>query len=93
MADRLPETARGDPFRGCGPIAFAARKPACSGVVFEVHGTVKDFQGERSLAGQDECQFLYWAVSQARLTCDQEIYPVGRRQFERSHDPRSCARH
>ena len=72
MAGRLPNTAGGDPFRGCGPAAYAAGNPACSGVVFEVHGTAKDPEGERSLAEQGKCQFLYWAVSQAGLTCDQE---------------------
>ena len=110
MADRLPNTARGDPFHGCGAIAYAAQSHdwadiditrlaiwliesrvlvASSGVAFA--GTPKDLEGKR-LAAKDKCQLLYWAVSQAGLTCDRESYRVGRRQFERSHDPRPRAR-
>jgi hypothetical protein len=65
---------------------------ALSGVAFEVHGTAKDLEGELALAARDKCQFLYWAVSQAGLTCDRERYRVGRRNFERSDDPRPRAR-
>jgi hypothetical protein len=65
---------------------------ALSGVAFEVHCTAKDLEGERALATQDKCQFLYRAVSQAGLTCDRERYGVGRRNFERSDDPRPRAR-
>jgi hypothetical protein len=65
---------------------------ALSDVAFEVPGTAKDLEGEPALAAPDECQFLYWAVSQAGLTCDRERYRVGRRNFERSDDPRPRAR-
>ena len=115
MADRPPNTARGDPFRGCGAEAYAAHSlgynradidiprraiwliekrvlDALSGVAFEVHRTAKDLEGERALATQDKCQFLYRAVSQAGLTCDRERYRVGRRNIERSDDPRPRAR-
>ena len=115
MADRPPNTARGDPFRGCGAEACAAHSlgynwadiditrraiwliekrvlDALSGVAFEVHCTAKDLEGERALAAQDKCQFLYWAVSQGGLTCDRERYRVGRRNIERSDDPRPRAR-
>jgi hypothetical protein len=65
---------------------------ALSGVAFEVHCTAKDLEGERALAAQDKCQFLYWAVSHGGLTCDRERYRVGRRNIERSDDPRPRAR-
>ncbi len=71
MAGRLPNTAAWRPFPRLWPGGLCGTR---SGVVFEVHGTAKDPEGERSLAEQGECQFLYWAVSQAGLTCDQEGY-------------------
>lgn len=38
-------------------------KDAFSGIAFEVHGTPKDIDGARDLAGRDKYQFQWWAVS------------------------------
>jgi hypothetical protein len=38
-------------------------KDAFEGIVFEVHGTPKDLDGARDLAGRDKYQFQWWALS------------------------------
>ena len=38
-------------------------RDAFPGIRFEVHGTPKDLDGARALAGQDKYQFQWWAVS------------------------------
>jgi len=38
-------------------------KDAFPGIKYEVHGTPKDLEGARDLAGRDKYQFQWWAVS------------------------------